>query len=155
MHLCPLQYESEGAARQFSTDDFKCSNINQCLEFSLQSVEVRWDVISEVHLDQNPVKPADRRHSCRLSYPSMFTKGVVYVNSTEKERQITPCTQNRRGQRAQSRRWTHFDETRDNLNSTSERPCPNQHPWGMLALGNATNSARSAAFQSGIPSAPY
>ena len=36
--------------------------VNKRLEFSIQRMKVRWNMISEVHLDQYPVKPADRRH---------------------------------------------------------------------------------------------
>jgi hypothetical protein len=52
MLLSPLCYKCHCAPRQFPADDFKGLNVNKRLEFSIQRMEVRWNVVSKIHLDQ-------------------------------------------------------------------------------------------------------
>ena len=62
MLLCPLKYERHCASRKLPTDDFERLNVKKCFEFSLERMKMRWNMVSEVHLDQYPVKPTNRRH---------------------------------------------------------------------------------------------
>jgi len=76
MLLRPLYYECHCAPPQFSADDFEGLNINQRFKFSIQRIEVRWNMISEVHLDQYPVKPTDSWH---LSLFLWLTNNAIVI----------------------------------------------------------------------------
>ena len=61
--LCPLQHKRHGAVWQISPDDLEGTNVNQRFELSIKCVEVGRNMISEVHLNQDSIKSADRWHS--------------------------------------------------------------------------------------------
>jgi len=99
MLLSPLYYESHCARRKFPSDDFEGLNVNKRFEFSIQRMEVRWNMISEIHLDQYPVKSTDSRHL--LSFSGIQTSLLLpfhFKSQVAAYNQITLGTGLRAGQ---------------------------------------------------------
>ena len=55
MLLCPFEDQCQGAAGQLSFQDFQRTDIDQCLELTIEGMEVRWGVIIPEHLDENAI----------------------------------------------------------------------------------------------------
>ena len=62
MLLSPFQHQSHCAAGQAAAEDLKRLNIDQCFKFSIKRMEMRRNMVPEIHLNQDSVEPADRRH---------------------------------------------------------------------------------------------
>ncbi len=81
VHLGPLNDHLSDPNRKIALDHFKCTNIKQCDEFTVNRVKMRRRMVAEKELDDNSVESCNLRHEWNFITTLLGKKQSVRIRA--------------------------------------------------------------------------